>query len=139
MSEKASVYIACAAGQNAFTDCLIQRVGDLIRLQGHAAMDFTATDAQRLAETILALLGHPAKPPAAPRPMESCEDRIVEAVRHRLAERSQAGQLKYGATMTRTDLSLLTWIRHAQEEALDQAVYLERIYDDLERIADDGR
>jgi hypothetical protein len=62
--------------------------------------------------------------PAYARP---CADPIVEAVRDRLRQRSLAGQAKYGASMDRGDLSLKDWLRHAQEEALDLAVYLERL------------
>lgn len=62
-------------------------------------------------------------------------DRIVDAVRAKLAQRSLVGQAKYGTTMERTDLSRLDWMRHAQEELLDGAVYLQRLIDDEERKA----
>jgi hypothetical protein len=58
-------------------------------------------------------------------------DPVVDAVRAKLAARSVAGQRKYGTTMARTDLSYLDWLRHAQEELLDGAVYLERLIQDL--------
>jgi hypothetical protein len=35
------------------------------------------------------------------------------------------GLRKYGTTTERTDLGPVAWLRHAQEEALDLAVYLE--------------
>lgn len=54
-------------------------------------------------------------------------DPIVDAVREKLALRSLIGQRKYGTTMDREDLSRVAWLRHAQEEALDLAVYLERL------------
>lgn len=54
-------------------------------------------------------------------------DPIVEAVRQRLADRSATGLAKYGVPMGRTDLTRAQWLRHAQEEALDLAVYLERL------------
>ena len=74
--------------------------------------------------------------------IQSCGDNIVDAVRmklvspdlgdsicqrvaDKLAERSKVGQLKYGTKLTRTDLSGLAWLRHAQEEAMDLANYLE--------------
>lgn len=60
-------------------------------------------------------------------------DRIVDAVRAKLARRSIVGQAKYGTTMERSDLSDLDWLRHAQEELLDAAVYLQRLIDDKER------
>ena len=60
-------------------------------------------------------------------------DSNVEAVRQRLAGRAAIGLLKYGCDTTRTDLTRLEWLRHAQHEALDLAVYLERL------IADESR
>jgi len=55
LSETRPIYIACASGNNAQTDVLIARKGDLVRLMGHAQMDFTAADAARLAYSILDL------------------------------------------------------------------------------------
>ena len=52
-------------------------------------------------------------------------DPIVEAVRAKFHQRSQAGIAKYGTMLTRTDLSRLDWLRHLQEELLDGANYLE--------------
>ena len=54
-------------------------------------------------------------------------DPIVESVRTKLHNRSQVGIAKYGTTMARTDLTTLDWLRHAQEESLDFAVYIERL------------
>ena len=39
--------------------------------------------------------------------------------------RSEVGIAKYGKTLMRDDLSCLDWLRHAQEEAMDMANYLE--------------
>lgn len=60
-------------------------------------------------------------------------DPHVESVRAKLAQRSAVGVAKYGTTTARTDLSHVAWLRHAQEEAMDLAVYLERVISDLER------
>lgn len=54
-------------------------------------------------------------------------DPNVEAVRMKLRERAAIGLAKYGTDTTRSDLSELDWLRHAQEEAMDLAVYLERL------------
>jgi hypothetical protein len=59
-------------------------------------------------------------------------DPIVERVREKLHQRSQTGIAKYGTDMTRADLGVVDWLRHAQEEALDLAVYLERLIRDAE-------
>lgn len=55
----------------------------------------------------------------------SHEDRNVFTVRAKLSDRARLGLNKYGVTTERGDLSRLDWLRHAQEEALDLAVYLE--------------
>ena len=57
-------------------------------------------------------------------------DPNVERVMAQLCTRAKAGLLKYGTDTTRKDLSRLQWLRHAQEEALDLAVYLERLIQD---------
>lgn len=54
-------------------------------------------------------------------------DRNVAAVRRKLRDRERAGLRKYGVTTERTDLSRLDWLVHAQQEAMDLAVYLERL------------
>lgn len=52
-------------------------------------------------------------------------DPIVESVRSKLLSRSTVGIAKYGTTLMRDDLSRLDWLKHAQEEAMDLANYLE--------------
>lgn len=52
-------------------------------------------------------------------------DKNVEAIRSNLLERSRVGFKKYGVTTERTDLELVDWLRHLQEEMLDAAVYVE--------------
>jgi len=63
-------------------------------------------------------------------------DNIVEAVREKLRIRSNIGINKYGKTLDRYDLSRLDWLRHAQEEALDFALYIEKLIV-LESIEED--
>lgn len=53
--------------------------------------------------------------------------KIEDAVAEKLKTRALFGFNKYGVTMERTDLSRLDWLIHAQEEAMDLAVYLERL------------
>ena len=59
-------------------------------------------------------------------------DPIVVDVIERVKARADKGMSKYGVSMARTDITTVEWLRHAQEEALDLAVYLERIIRDLE-------
>lgn len=60
-------------------------------------------------------------------------DPVVEQVRAKLLARSQAGISKYGVTLERGDLSRLDWLRHAQEEALDFANYLQVLINEEEK------
>jgi len=59
------------------------------------------------------------------------EDQIVIRVLSRFSERSQVGINKYKTTLERTDLSTLEWLTHAQEEAMDFVLYLERLKDEF--------
>lgn len=59
------------------------------------------------------------------------KDPIVQSVVDRIAQRSEAGMTKYGVTMERPDVTTVEWLRHAQEEAMDLAIYLERCIKDL--------
>lgn len=54
-------------------------------------------------------------------------DSIVKSVLHKFTERAVAGKKKYGTDLDRTDLSVLDWIQHAQEEHMDAILYLEKL------------
>ena len=54
-------------------------------------------------------------------------DPNVEEVREMLYNRMQAGYNKYGVTTERTDIDLMGWLQHLQEELLDAAVYVQRL------------
>jgi len=58
-------------------------------------------------------------------------DSIVESVIKQFKDRSTVGINKYGVTLERTDLSKLDWINHAQQEAMDFCLYLERLKSEL--------
>jgi len=60
--------------------------------------------------------------------MSEIEDNVII----KIARRSVAGQRKYGTTMERKDLTRKEWLIHAQEEAMDLAVYLERLIQEEE-------
>ena len=53
--------------------------------------------------------------------------KIEDSVCEKILSRAKIGKAKYGTTMERTDLSRLDWLRHAQEEAMDMVVYLEKL------------
>lgn len=61
------------------------------------------------------------------------EDKIVESVINKFKQRSDTGIKKYGVTMDRNDLDIIQWITHAQEEAMDLALYLEKIKFELNK------
>jgi len=58
-------------------------------------------------------------------------DRIVIQVLNQIADRSEKGLEKYGTNLERTDLETLDWLQHAQEEAMDLCLYLERIKEQI--------
>ena len=63
-------------------------------------------------------------------------DTIVEDVINKFRKRSEAGMLKYNTTLGREDYSLVNWLREAQAEAMDFALYCEAAINKIER---DGR
>lgn len=54
-------------------------------------------------------------------------DSIVKAVLTKFILRAREGKRKYGVTLDRTDLGVLDWIQHAQEEHMDAILYLEKL------------
>jgi hypothetical protein len=58
---------------------------------------------------------------------QAMEDTVVASVVRSFQERSRAGQLKYGTTLDRVDLTPLQWAQHMQEELMDAILYLERL------------
>ena len=55
--------------------------------------------------------------------MSSIEQSVIDKIENR----AQVGKEKYNTTMDRTDLTELEWLIHAQEEAMDLAIYLEKL------------
>ena len=54
-------------------------------------------------------------------------DSIVSSIIEQFTERSLKGKEKYGVDLDRTDLPLLDWIEHAQQELQDGILYLEKL------------
>jgi hypothetical protein len=48
-------------------------------------------------------------------------------------QRSSIGIEKYNTTLAENDLSLVEWLEHAKEEAMDQVLYLQRAIDEVRR------
>jgi hypothetical protein len=61
--------------------------------------------------------------------MPGMADPIVAKTCALLLSRSAVGIAKYGVTLARTDLSRKQWLVHARDEALDMALYLQRLID----------
>jgi len=55
------------------------------------------------------------------------KDPIVQSVIDKFQERSNVGIKKYGTTLQDNQLSTLEWLTHAQEEAMDFVLYLEKL------------
>lgn len=55
------------------------------------------------------------------------KDSIVNSVLEKYAKRSEVGQKKYKTNLDRTDLTRNDWLTHAQEEAMDLSLYLEKL------------
>ncbi len=56
-------------------------------------------------------------------PPNCVEARVIMEI----AARRKVGVNKYGTSMERGDLSRKQWLQHAKEEALDLAIYLEKL------------
>jgi predicted nucleic acid-binding Zn-ribbon protein len=65
---------------------------------------------------------------------QKVEDPIVLKVMAKYYERSQLGINKYGTTLAREDLELTDWLTHAQDEAMDLSLYIERIKQEIESM-----
>ena len=55
--------------------------------------------------------------------MSSIENKVCI----KILDRAEIGEIKYKTTMDRKDLSEVEWLIHAQEEAMDLAIYLEKL------------
>ena len=58
-------------------------------------------------------------------------DSVVKSVLNKFVSRAEFGMKKYGTNLDRTDLSVLDWIQHAQEEHMDAILYLEKLKTEL--------
>jgi hypothetical protein len=57
------------------------------------------------------------------------EARVIEMI----TNRQKLGIAKYGTTVENNPLSLRAWLTHALEESLDQAIYLKRAIEELDK------
>jgi hypothetical protein len=59
-------------------------------------------------------------------------DSCVKSVIGKFIDRAEIGKKKYGSDLDRSDLSVLEWIQHAQEEHMDAILYLEKLKKELQ-------
>lgn len=64
---------------------------------------------------------------------QGTEARVCEDI----AKRQALGINKYGTTVAQNPLELRAWLQHAFEEALDQAIYLKRAIEEIDKAQDD--
>jgi len=62
--------------------------------------------------------------------MSKIEDKVCEEIQ----ARAEIGLNKYGVSMERTDLTIVEWLQHGMEEALDLAVYLKRLQLEITKL-----
>jgi succinate dehydrogenase flavin-adding protein (antitoxin of CptAB toxin-antitoxin module) len=55
------------------------------------------------------------------------QDKHVQSVINKFAERSEIGLKKYGTTLERNDLKLIDWLTNLQEELMDATLYCEKL------------
>lgn len=55
-----------------------------------------------------------------------CDDPVVEAVVEKFRKRSAVGIKKYGVSLADSNLPMLNWLRHHQEELMDAVDYVEK-------------
>lgn len=67
--------------------------------------------------------------------VEGTESRVCEMI----AKRQQLGIAKYGTTVAKNRLELRAWMMHSLEEKLDDAVYMMRAIEEIDRLQDDGK
>jgi hypothetical protein len=59
------------------------------------------------------------------------EDTVLISVLGKYWERSKLGQQKYGTNLDRTDVDLIGWLNHLQEELMDATLYVEKLKREL--------
>ena len=63
---------------------------------------------------------------------EQLSDENVHSVINSYKERAVKGFNKYGTDTSRTDIDLVGWLNHLQEELMDATIYIERLKKEYE-------
>ena len=70
--------------------------------------------------------------------MEASDSNVAN-VMYALARRSVFGYSKYGVTTERSDINVLGWLQHLQEELMDAAIYIERLKGEFKHVQVDNQ
>jgi hypothetical protein len=60
-------------------------------------------------------------------------DSVVSGVISKYILRAELGMKKYGTNLDRSDLKVLEWIKHVQEEMMDAVLYLEKLSQEIKK------
>lgn len=71
--------------------------------------------------------------------MNKKKDKYVKRVRKKYKKRSEVGIKKYNTTLERRDLNFKDWLNHLQEELMDATLYIERLKDSYDEIANQSK
>jgi len=58
-------------------------------------------------------------------------DKHVNDVINKFEQRSEIGFKKYGTNLERTDLNLIDWLNHLQEELMDATLYIQKLKSEI--------
>ena len=70
--------------------------------------------------------------------MTITKDKLVQRVMDKMARRANKGKKKFGDYMHETKKNKLQWLKEAQEECLDMAMYLEKCIEDESTVSWEG-
>ena len=70
--------------------------------------------------------------------MTITKDKLVQRVMDKMARRANKGKKKFGDYMHETKKNKLQWLKEAQEECLDMAMYLEKCIEDESNVSWEG-
>ena len=62
-----------------------------------------------------------------------CEDETINNLINKLSSRAIKSNQKHGNTINNVKKPTIEWVREALEEAMDMAVYLQRLHEKLEK------
>jgi hypothetical protein len=64
---------------------------------------------------------------------EAMIDPNVESVREKMRQRAEVGFAKYGCTTERSDIDIVGWITHLQEELMDASIYCQKLLMEIKK------